>query len=290
MAGSANLIVDLGNGTVKFKSRDKKGKFKSTIERTDELNEIKNTVVYDNKAYVLGYGGNYDREYNKVKKENWIYQLLLALNLGTTSQDINVCLLLPTSQTAFKEEYVNKLKNKMFKYRVENKSVVKNVKKVLVLSEGAVGYKALGIKQGNTLILDLGSRTLNIAILDGNGNVIKKITEAIGVFDYYSVIKEKFNSITGENYTEEDIDDLITNSNKLYIDLQGKDELRKEFLYQVLGRVKGNGIKLGMFTNIWGIGGGFSMLKDLLKNTLIKTADEYTNVEGAYNIVKEIWK
>ena len=239
---------------------------------------------------MLGYGGNYDREYNKVKKENWIYQLLLALNLGTTSQDINVCLLLPTSQAAFKEEYVNKLKNKMFKYRVENKSVVKNVKKVLVLSEGAVGYKALGIKQGNTLILDLGSRTLNIAILDGNGNVIKKITEAIGVFDYYSVIKEKLNSITGENYTEEDIDDLITNSNKLYIDLQGKDELRKEFLYQVLGRVKGNGIKLGMFTNIWGIGGGFSMLKDLLKNTLIKTADEYTNVEGAYNIVKEIWK
>ena len=83
---------------------------------------------------MLGYGGNYDREYNKVKKENWIYQLLLALNLGTTSQDINVCLLLPTSQAAFKEEYVNKLKNKMFKYRVENKSVVKNVKKVMVLS------------------------------------------------------------------------------------------------------------------------------------------------------------
>lgn len=67
MAGSANLIVDLGNGTVKFKSRDRKGKFKSTIERTDELNEIKNTVVYDNKAYVLGYGGNDDREYNKMK-------------------------------------------------------------------------------------------------------------------------------------------------------------------------------------------------------------------------------
>ena len=83
---------------------------------------------------MLGYGGNYDREYNKVKKENWIYQLLLALNLGTTSQDINVCLLLPTSQATFKEEYVNKLKNKMFKYRVENKSVVKNVKKVMVLS------------------------------------------------------------------------------------------------------------------------------------------------------------
>lgn len=98
MAGSANLIVDLGNGTVKFKSRDRNGKFKSTIERTDELNEIKNTVVYDNKAYVLGYGGNYDREYNKVKKENWIYQLLLALNLGTTSQDINVCLLLLVRQ------------------------------------------------------------------------------------------------------------------------------------------------------------------------------------------------
>lgn len=42
MAGSANLIVDLGNGTVKFKSRDRKGKFKSTIERTDELYFILN--------------------------------------------------------------------------------------------------------------------------------------------------------------------------------------------------------------------------------------------------------
>lgn len=66
----------------------------------------------------------------------------------------------------------------MFKYRVENKSVVKNVKKVMVLSEGAVGYKALGIKQGNTLILDLGSRTLNIAILEFLApayNIVKEI-------------------------------------------------------------------------------------------------------------------
>ena len=290
MANSANLIVDLGNGAIKFKSKDKRGKFKSTIERTDELCEIKNTVVYDNKAYVLGYGGSYDREFNKVKKENWIYQLLLALNLGTTAQEVNVCLLLPTSQSAFKEEYLGKLKNKMFKYKVENKNVVKNIKKVLVLNEGAVGYKALGVKQGNTLVLDLGSRTMNIVMVDGDGNVIKKITEAIGVFDYYCLIKERLNSITGENYTEEDIDELITNSNKLYTDLKGKDELLKEFLYNVLGKVKGNGIKLGMFDNIWGIGGGFVMLKNLLKNTPIKTSDEYANVEGAYNIIKGIWK
>ena len=280
------VVIDLGNSYIKYKSNSRKGKFRAVLEEDSScgIKGLKNTVEYNKKFYTVGGKGSYDREFNKVKK-NYMPFLLLALNEVTTSQDVNLCLLLPTSLIKFKDEYINKLKNSRHNYTINMKHISKNIKNCIVLSEGAAAYGAINSKNRNVLIIDLGNRTLNICEIE-DGVPVSKTTEGIGVYDFYTIIKERLNMKYGENYTEEDIDNLVVSRNEIYTKLENLNDLLESFLYSILNKVKANNIKLGLY-DCYMVGGGAELLSSLLKNTVIKVPEnsQYLNVEGAFKLV-----
>ena len=90
----------------------------------------------------------------------------------------------------------------------------------------------------------------------------------------------------GENYTEEDIDNLVVSRNEIYTKLENLNDLLESFLYSILNKVKANNIKLGLY-DCYMVGGGAELLSSLLKNTVIKVPEnsQYLNVEGAFKLV-----
>lgn len=280
-----NVIVDLGNYNIKYYS-DNKDKFSAKYSTKFNPNgEMFERIEVDGKTTYIGIGV-LEREFNKVKKTNYLAQVLYAIEKATDDTDINLCLLLPVVQMPNKNIFINTFKDKIFNYKVNGVVRIIKINKVVVLPEGHVSYFALENinKDEDTLVIDIGSRTVNYSWFVNN-KVQDSFTEKLGVFDFYTSIKDYHNSL-GEDFVEEDIERLIKNNkieveSKFYID----------FFKEILNKTKGK-INLKTF-NVYFVGGGALLLRKYIEvNTpgRIYEDAEYANVIGAYKLCAAMWK
>lgn len=280
-----NVIIDLGNYNIKYFCNGNKGSFSSKyMNKFNPNGESYERVEIDGKTTYIGVG-TLSREFNKVKRE-YLPQVLYAIDKATDDNDINLCLLLPIVQMPNKNEFINALKEKIFYYKVNDNVKKIKINKVVVLPEGYVSYYSLdNIKiDDDILIIDIGSRTINYSWFSNN-KIQDSFTEKLGIFDFYSNIKEYENS-KGEDYSEEDIERLIKNNRitvetKFYVD----------FFKEILNRTKGK-INLKTF-DVHFVGGGALLLRKFIEvNTPAKIHEdsEYANVLGANRLCSIMWK
>ena len=280
-----NVIIDLGNYNIKYFCNGNKGSFSSKyMNKFNPNGESYERVEIDGKTTYIGVG-TLSREFNKVKRE-YLPQVLYAIDKATDDNDINLCLLLPIVQMPNKNEFINALKEKIFYYKVNDNVKTIKINKVVVLPEGYVSYYSLdNIKiDDDILIIDIGSRTINYSWFSNN-KIQDSFTEKLGIFDFYSNIKEYENS-RGEDYSEEDIERLIKNNRitvetKFYVD----------FFKEILNRTKGK-VNLKTF-DVHFVGGGALLLRKFIEvNTPAKIHEdsEYANVLGANRLCSIMWK
>lgn len=280
-----NVIIDLGNYNIKYFCNGNKGSFSSKyMNKFNPNGESYERIEIDGKITYIGVG-TLSREFNKVKRE-YLPQVLYAIDKATNDNNINLCLLLPIVQMPNKNEFINSLKEKVFYYKVNDNIKTIKINKVVVLPEGYVSYYSLdNIKaDDDILVIDIGSRTINYSWFSNN-KIQDSFTEKLGIFDFYSNIKEYENS-KGEDYSEEDIERLIKNNRitvetKFYVD----------FFKEILNRTKGK-VNLKTF-DVHFVGGGALLLRKFIEvNTPAKIHDdsEYANVLGANRLCSIMWK
>lgn len=282
--------VDLGNYNVKFVGKDGSGLFSSRMSTEyqaypDAFQRISMNDSMD--TYYIG-TGSLQREFNKVNKQ-FVPQILYSVCRANEGEiiDTNLVTLLPIVQMENKSKIINTLKNKEFAIKFNGKNRVVVINDVKVLPEGYMSYYSLpeADKQGDICILDIGSRTVNICVLQ-DGSIQKLKTVKIGSFDFYTQIKDKENS-RGSDYAEEDIQRLI--NNKTIEITPGQYD---NFLKQILNTIKPI-VNISTYNVIF-TGGGGLLLKDSIQKLNLpkyKLMDDplNSNVVGAKKAVEMIW-
>lgn len=280
-------VVDLGNINVKYVG-DNNGTFSSKITNDyQSYEEGFQRIEYNGIKTYIGVG-ELSREFNKADRD-YMAQLLYAIGKANNEQtkETNLTLLLPIIQMKNKKKLVENLKAKTFNFKFNGVDRTIKINDLLVLPEGYASYYSLENqeKKGDVCILDLGSRTINICVLE-NGKIVKMNTVKLGSFDFYSKIKSIENA-KGEDFIEEDIQRLINNGlikvdNKQYID----------FLGEILNAVKPY-VNLKTYNTIF-TGGTSLMLKNyieklqLSKFKILPNAIT-SNVVGAMEAAKKVW-
>lgn len=282
-----NVVVDLGNYNIKYYG-DRKGSFSAKYSTKFNPNEeMYERIQVDGQTVFIGIG-SLSLEFNKIKK-NYLGQLLYGINLATNESDINLCLLLPVVQIPNKYDMINKLRGTTFNCVINGNPRTININKVAVLPEGYCGYYSFDENENkvlneDTLLIDIGSRTLNFAAFC-NGKLVESFTEKLGVFNLYSTIKDIQNS-TGTAYVEEDIERLIAN-NKINVD----SRIYQDFYDDVINRAKAK-VNIETF-KVYFVGGGALLLKDIIEanmTAVVHPEAQYANIIGAYRLCQSVWK
>lgn len=286
---SKNLsIVDLGNFNIKFIGVDNKGIFPSKYSTDYQAYpDGFQRVELDGRITYIG-TGELSREFNKAARD-YLPQLLYAVCKGNNSNTIetNLTLLLPILQMENKAKLIEKLKNKDFTLKYNGKDKTVSVKDILVLPEGYVSYFSLSEedKQGDVCIIDIGSRTINICVLQ-DGKIQKLNTVKLGSFDFYSKIKSIENA-KGEDYTEEEIPRLINNGTINISSIQYSD-----FLSEILNSIKPY-VNIKTYHTIWTGGASLLLQEEINKLELINSKIHFdplnSNAIGAEVASKKIW-
>lgn len=282
-------IADLGNFNIKYIGADGQGMFSSKISTDYEAYpDGFQRVEMNGRTTYIG-TGELSREFNKAAR-NYIPQLLYAICKGNNADTIetNLTLLLPTIQMENKTKLIAALKDKDFELKFNGKDRIISIKNMLVLPEGYVSYFSLPEedKMGDLCIIDIGSRTINICIIQ-DATIQELDTVKLGSFDFYSKIKSIENS-KGEDYTEEDIPRLIKNGTIAIMKIQYMD-----FLNEILNSIKSY-VNLKTYHVIW-TGGGSLMLQEQIKelelpNSKIHSDPLNSNVIGAEIASRKIWR
>ena len=278
-----NVIVDLGNYNTKYLGENK-GMFSSKISTTfNPTAELYERIEFNGTTTYITVG-QLEREFSKVDK-NYMPILLYAISKATTDTNINLCLLLPVNQLPNKERMIGELKGKSFDFKVKDSTRKVFIHNVAILPEGYVSYYSLdNTENDDVLIIDIGSRTVNYASFI-EGKIEKSFTNKIGTYDFYSKVKELENS-KGEDYVEEDIERLIKRGR-----IKVSHDMYLDFLKEILNYTKGQ-VNIKNYT-VHFTGGGSLLLEDYIRsNTPCKIHEDalYSNVIGASNLCKQVWR
>ena len=277
-----NVLVDLGNYNIKYLA-ERRGFFSAKYSTKFNPNpEMFQRINFNGETTYIEIG-EYEREFNKVNK-NYLPLLFYAISNATEESDINLCLLLPIAQMPNKDKFINKLKNNSFNFIINGVPKTININKVAVLPEGLVSFYSMQSKDEDTLIIDIGSRTVNYASFVG-GKIESNFTEKIGVLDLYSSIKDIENA-KGNDLIEEQIERLIKNKRiivepKVYLD----------FLKDILNRTKAK-VNIKDYKVVF-VGGGAILLKPYIEANTPATIHEdsvYANLIGARTLCEVMWK
>ncbi|WP_251861022.1 ParM/StbA family protein [Clostridium sp. Marseille-Q2269] len=280
-------VVDLGNINVKYVG-DNKGRFSSKITNDyQSYEEGFQRVEYNGIKTYIGVG-ELSREFNKADRD-YMAQLLYAIGKANNEEtkETNLTLLLPIIQMKNKAKLMETLKGKTFNFKFNGIDRTIKINDLLVLPEGYASYYSLDVedKKGDVCILDLGSRTINICVLE-NAKIVKTNTIKLGSFDFYSKIKSMENA-KGEDYTEEDVQRLINNG---LIKVDSKQYI--EFLGDILNAVKPY-VNLKTYNTIF-TGGTSLMLKEYISKLPLNKFKVHnsaltSNADGALEASKKVW-
>lgn len=228
-------VIDWGNMNVKFWGADTKGRFSSRISNDyQSYEEGFERIELDGRITYFGIG-ELQKEFNKCAKD-YLPQLLYAICRANSNEDLvytNLTLLLPTVQMQNKTQLIDKLKNQEFSFQYNGKDRIVKIYDVMILPEGYISFLSLSSedKKGSIAIVDIGSRTVNLAVLI-SGKIEKLNTIKLGSYDFYSKIKNIENS-KGEDYIEEDMERLI---NEHIVKVYQKDYAK--FLNEIMNSIK----------------------------------------------------
>lgn len=288
------LGIDVGN----FNVKTSRGViFKSSVSTVDTFSiGDRDVLVYNDKKYFLG-EGEFEIDYIKFKKDNYIPLLLGAIgkSCGSNNSSISLGLGLPLNQYRdLKSEFKEFLEDREFKFFLNDVEYNIKITTVTICPEGVSGYVAnnqkYDIKNRDIIICDIGGKTTDIALIQ-NKKVIKNSTVNYGTLDIYNNIKiELEKSFIGAKIQIEKVDDYIKKGffykNKkqdISFAIKSSNNIYKEILNELT-------LNYPINTEAFIIGGGGSyIIGNIFKSKiphLIIEDDIFFNAEGFEKLAK----
>ena len=292
------IAADLGNNNVKVAVDRQAFSFVNKIERWDNVETLgDNEYIKMNDDFNYYIISNIDTKFEKSsskKDKNFIptlnYSIIKALvEAGVSIEDkieVDLALLTAINQSVEKDEYVEKIKrnsDNIVECKVNGKEYMANIKinNVVPMLEGCSSAFLLEDLSGINTIVDIGSRTINIAkIVKGKFSTIECL-EDIGSFNYYQSLVSKINN---RDITINNIQEMIE------VGLANHDkDLLKSYLKKVLEE-SNKVTKFKTNNNVYFTGGTVELFKSQglnFEKGNIKVMDNpvYSNVLGALKVV-----
>lgn len=197
------LGFDFGNDNIKT---SEKFLVKSLFTQAEGLFKSKHEIILKDEKYIVG-EGNYDTTLDKSKKEHLLPALCVALANSTDENTIDLVVGLPMSQYKnHKDEYEETIrKNSKLSFIYNDIPKEYTIRKVTTYPEGLGAYASLNkekraiFKNNKMIILDIGGRTTDIALLsaDKSRTIEKYKSLDLGMINIYSDIVKELN----EKYT-----------------------------------------------------------------------------------------
>lgn len=166
--------------------------YTKTSERISFISKVSKSIT---NSCEVSENEDFDTEYRKAYKKNYLYLLELALDKSSLSKNIKLVTGLPITQYKEDKEY---LINKIITSKL--------VKDVEVVPEGILCMQEEGI------IVDIGGRTTDIALIlnEGGTRAIKKpYSMPLGMLNVETDFTNSINSMYGLNLTREDNDRIV---------------------------------------------------------------------------------
>ena len=292
------MAIDLGNNNVKVAVNGQAFSFVNKIERWDNVEALAdNEYIKMNDDFNYYIISNIDTKFEKSaskKDKNFIptlnYAIIKALvEAGVSIEDkieVDLALLTPINQSGEKSEYIDEIKSNsdnIVECKVNGKEYMANIKinNVVPMLEGCSSAFLLEDLSGINTIVDIGSRTINIAkIVKGKFSTIECL-EDIGSFNYYQSLVSKINN---RDITINNIQEMIE------VGLANHDkDLLKAYLKKVLE--ESNKVsKFNISNNVYFTGGTVELFKSQglnfeKGNIKIMENSCFTNVLGALKAV-----
>lgn len=277
---SIMVTADVGSFNIKL---DSGLVVENRFEETEEENVFEyETIEFEGKKYKQGKGA-FDN--NPVKADrNYLVPLLFTLGKAGISGCINLIMHLPATQMAKKDEVVETLKGKTFKFTTKTdgkKASTRTVtfNKVAVLKEGFSSFYSLPKRnEGLIAIIDIGGRTTDVfTFIDGKEN--KSTSIPVGTI-------KVFNEMVSQLATTREckVDEIKMLLDKKLIDIKEFDSIIRQRYNDLLNDLKLEFPNLRDF-NIKLCGGGSEFFRDCFKETFenVSVLDNYltSNVDGA---------
>lgn len=273
------VTIDIGNWEFKVKGRERIH-FSASFRQGKETNiDAFEHVDYKGVTTVIG-GGEIEKEPNKTDRVIEP-QILYGISKATKDAETNLCLLLPIVQLMQRQVLIERFQNKTFKYKVNGQDKEVTINKVIVLPEGQTAYYSLDNPDPYTLLLDIGSKTVNWCCYR-DGKLEKNGTVKLGVNDFYNDIKDVENA-KGEDYVMEDIPHQIKRGV-----IKVEKQFYTDFMKKILDKIKGEKINTKNYNPVF-TGGGALVFKDVINaipGARIHNAPIFGSVLGAEKICK----
>lgn len=206
--------VDLGNCNIKTSTGliipSKVIKGESIFNSEYELN-------FEGEHFVIG-EGDFDTNLDKTSKEYLLPMLCAALALSTKEQFVRVVLGLPLNQYKAKKNSLIELleNNKVLKFSINDVQREIIITEAAIYPEGVATYYSLNsnvrsdLKDRDLIILDIGGRTTDVALLTGGKRSISKSTSLdVGMINIYNNLINEINSLFTLNLNLEDAEGII---------------------------------------------------------------------------------
>lgn len=291
--------IDHGYGLIKTRSTE----FTTALTRfSSEPAITKNTVEYKGNYYVVGGGQRLNVKTSKTEDGDNFILTLAALaeelkNRGLNECEVTISAGLPLTRfgaqkESFKE-YLLQERDIYFKYETEPYHVV--ISGVILSPQG---YAAIiedldTLPEDNTLVVDLGSWTMDILPMDGTvPDMTSTASLNEGVITAFNKINEEIRRLFGNDIPESIIQKVMQNKAVTLPDkyLVVIKELLKEYARNIQTKIEE--LKFNTeITSIIFVGGGASIIKNYgmsyFKNARIK-CDVHANAKGYEYIAKEM--
>jgi len=278
----------------------------SLFDRSLDRNSNSLEVEYEGRKFIVG-KGSYETDLNKITKESSKIFMLTALALSGKERDFKVVAGLPIQQ--YKKQMVD-LKRELLSYSGSVITVAQH-KRTLIVDDVSIfpqcvaAYYSLSSKQlkelgkSDVIIVDIGARTVDIALLSYEGNSRKRSVEKYstineGTLSLYSDFVSEINLKLDLDYRVEDADKILRNG--IYVKGVQKDlKFTKDVIYTHANEISKEldlnyPVKTGSMLLV---GGGSLLIGGILRKrykSIIVEQAQFSNANGLREVGKQLWQ
>ena len=252
--GTISVGVDIGNITTVAVSGKNSIVFESRLGEMTEYDVLgkAKTIELLNETYVVE-KGEFENKEVKHEKDNYLHLLTYAIGNVVKRNNvlINLVVGIPASQfnTPAKSSLEKKLKaNKVLVCKIDGKRRILQIGDIFIVPEG-YGVKAIGgfkecRKNAETIVVDIGGGTTDLAFFSPEGKFIKGETIDVGLLYLYEKTAENLKTLglqkatkeTGKRYYDGELDYINANGE---IEKQYKIDALKVFLKRLINQFRG---------------------------------------------------
>lgn len=266
----------------------------SRVSRSSTLFSKSPTIELFNKKIVIG-EGEFDTEYRKVKKENYLQMFYAAVCLSTNDIYNNVVVGLPISQYKNdKDELMNLIMQNSLMQGVFN-----GIERKIMIEDIEVYPEGIGTvaQDFEGIIVDIGGRTTDICQVENinrKKKIINPISEPIGTLNLYADFIKSLNNTYSLDLKLQDTERILRlglRINGAEVDISNSKMIFTDYVDKIVNKLK---IEYSANTlDIALLGGGSIILgKSIIKrlpNTIVINDPLFANAQAFKKVGEQLW-